>query len=243
MSDDLYPNTIRGLTWTVTRSPEFKTIVQTSPSFHETTIIQATNPRWNWELKYDYLKDNIADLVTGLVYTDFETLLTFFLNHWGQGTNFLFNDIVTPAYYVGPAKIGAAPNLDAQLQVFLNTVDSKYYSPLQIKHGGLWYEDVDYLNGAIAVYGNGTVINASSYTIGGPGLAIPGYSFAGMYVKFNYGYTPATPITAQFSYCWRVRFDSDRQDFEKFMNMLWTAGERGGAAIKFRSARAYVAGI
>lgn len=242
MSDDLYPNTVRGLTWTMVRTPEFNTIVQTAPSFHETTIVQAVNPRWHWELKYDFLKDNAADLVSGLSYTDFETMRAFFLSHYGQGINFLFNDTKTPDYAVGPALIGASPNLNAQLQVVYNTDDSKYYAPLQIKRGGVYYEDVDYLNGSIAVYGNGTVISGTNYTTGGPGLAIPGYSFAGMYLKFNSAYTPSAPVTAAFAYYWRVRFESDRQEFEKFMHMLWTAGDRGGAAIKFRSARAYAAG-
>ena len=91
-------------------------------------------------------------------------------------------------------------------------------------------------------YKNGTVISGTNYTTGGPGLAIPGYSFAGMYLKFNSAYTPSAPVTAAFAYYWRVRFESDRQEFEKFMHMLWTAGDRGGAAIKFRSARAYAAG-
>jgi hypothetical protein len=239
MSNDVYPGTIRGLTWSVSRSPEFNTIVQTSPSFHDTTIIQALNPRWHWELKYDYLKDNIADLVAGLSYTDFMTLLSFILKHYGQGDDFLFNDNQTPDYYVGPAKIDTTPNLDAQLQVVYDTDGGYYYSPIQVKRGGLWYEDIDYLNGAIVVYENGTL--ATAYTTAGPGLAIPGYSFAGMYVKWNGGHTPTTPVTAQFSYYWRVRLESDRQDFEKFMNMLWAAGDRGGASIKFKSARAYVA--
>jgi hypothetical protein len=240
MSNDLYPNTIRGLRWTLVRTPEFSTIVQTSPSFHETTIIQATNPRWHWELKYNYLKDNVADLVAGLSYTDFATLRAFFLKHYGQGDNFLFNDLVTPDYSVGPALITAAPNLDAQLQVMYNTADGYYYSPLQVKRGGTYYEDIDYVNGAISVYENGT----SSIYAGsplGPGLAIPGFSFAGMYLKWSAAHTPVAPVTAQFSYYWRVRFSSDQQEFEKFMHMLWAAGDRGGASIKFRSARAYAA--
>ena len=238
MSNDIYPNTIRGIGWSVLRTPEFNTIVQTSPSFQETTIIQANNPRWHWELKYNYLKDNTADLVSGLYYTDFQTLLAFFLSHYGQGINFLFNDTQTPDYYVGPALIGVAPNLNAQLQVIYNTADSYYYSPLQVKRGGVWYEDIDYLNGAIAAYGNGTLINSANYSVLGPGLGIPGYSFAGMYVKWTS--LPAVPVTAQFNFCWRVRFDSDQQEFEKFLNMLWAAGgSTGGASIKFRSARAY----
>ncbi|MHB8303360.1 MAG: DUF2460 domain-containing protein [Acidobacteriaceae bacterium] len=37
-------------------------------------------------------------------------------------------------------------------------------------------------------------------------------------------FSPATPITAQFNFYFRVRFESDQQEFENFMNELWTIG-------------------
>lgn len=238
MSNEIYPNAVRGLTWTVTRSPEFSTIVQSSPSLHETTIIQASNPRWHWELDYDYLKDNASDLAPGLTYTDFQTLLAFFLKHYGQGDSFLFSDTQTPDYHIGPAMIAGSPNLEAQLPLVQSSLSGNWYSPLQVKRaGGAFWEDIDYLNGSINVYANGVFKSAAYYSIGGPGLAIPGASYAGMYIAWAGEQTP--PITAQFDYCWRVRFESDRQDFEKFLSMLWSAGGRGGASIKLKSARAY----
>lgn len=245
MSDDLFPNAVRGLTWTIARTPEFNTIVQTSPSFVETAIIQAQNPRRRWELKYDYIKD--YDVQSALTpYTDFATLEAFFLSHYGQGVNFLFQDIWTPDYYQYPAlSAPATPNLACQLQLVQDANTSIWYSPVQLKRGGTWYEDVDWVNTtdrSLYLYDNGVSVpigppSGSNAQLLGPGLAISGYSFAGMYFKWHY--TPTGPITAQFHYNWRVKFDEDQQSFEKFMNALWTAGDRGGASIKLRSARAY----
>lgn len=251
MSNDLYPNAVRGITWTVARTPEFNTIVQVSPSFMETSIIQAQNPRRHWELKYDYLKDRATDIPAGLTYTDFQTLEAFFLTHYGQGDSFLFDDVKTPDDNVGPALVAAAPNLAASLRLIQDPISGTWYSPIQIYRGGTWWEDIDYVDftRGMSVYANGvskTVTNTSSggydCNLKGPGLAISGNSFAGMYLQWTGTPAPIGPITASFYYYWRVKFDSDQQAFEKFMNSLWTAGDRGGASIKLRSTRSYVAG-
>jgi hypothetical protein len=202
-------------------------------------------PRWHYELRYNYLKDSATDLVVGLSYSDYKTLMAFFLKHLGAGDTWLFNDVFTPDYYIGPAKIGSTPNQNARLQLLLNTEDSLYYSPIQRSMGGygVWMEDVLDLNGTLAVYANGTLQTvgaAQQYVIEGPGLAIPGYSFTGKYIKWHAAYTPASPITVQGNFYWRCRFEEDRMDFEKFMYELWAAGgDPGGSPVKFLTTREY----
>jgi hypothetical protein len=39
---------------------------------------------------------------------------------------------------------------------------------------------------------------------------------------------PAAPVTAQFNFYFRVRFESDSQDMEKFSNQFWTIGGSEG---------------
>lgn len=118
-----------------------------------------------------------------------------------------------------------------------------YYSPLQRTRSGLFYEDVTDLNisgtggSALTVYANGTV--TSNYTVEGPGLALPGSSYMGMYLKWNA--MPAAPITAQFNFYFRVRFQSDARDMEKFSNNFWTIGgseaRSGSGMVKLQTAR------
>ena len=52
---------------------------------------------------------------------------------------------------------------------------------------------------------------------------------------------PASPVTAQFNFYFRVRFESDSQDMEKFSNHFWTIGgsegKNGTGYIKLCSSR------
>ncbi len=238
MSLSVYPGTIRGLTYNVMKTPEFSTLVQMAASNVSTRIVQSQNPIWHWELIYNYIYDAIGTIGVGLSYTDFRILLGFYLSQQGQFGEFLFDDPTDD--YVGPAMLpgGDGPNLQAQLQVVTDGVT--YYSPIQRNFGGLFYEDVTDLDvGGIAVYANGLFIPAfGNYTLLGPGLAIPGASFSGLYLRWVA--PPATPVTAQFNFLFRVRFESDKVQFEQFMNDLWTLGgtyASGSSALQIVSSR------
>jgi hypothetical protein len=103
MSNDIYP-TLRGLGYSVVKTPEFKTLVQAAQNEYETTIPQMRNPIWSAELIYDFLFDDPTRSTPGLVpYTDLTTLMGFFAAHSGQGSNFLFVD--PDDNYVGPGVV------------------------------------------------------------------------------------------------------------------------------------------
>jgi hypothetical protein len=52
---------------------------------------------------------------------------------------------------------------------------------------------------------------------------------------------PVAPVTAQFNFFFRARFESDSQDMEKFSNRFWTIGgsesQKGSGQIKLIQAR------
>lgn len=131
-----------------------------------------------------------------------------------------------------------------------------WYSPLQRTIGdpavGQFQEDITDLNpqdfSGLVVKANGvTQAQATSnlcgaggnFEIHGPGLAIPGYSFMGLYLKWCAA--PTAPITASFQWYFRVRFEQDKTDFERFLYRLWTIGgenmKRGGNVVKLVTAR------
>lgn len=125
-----------------------------------------------------------------------------------------------------------------------------WYSPLQRTVGdpsvAQFQEDITDLNpqdySGLVVKANGVTQTAgTNFNVAGPGLAIPGYSFMGLYLQWLGGSAPATPITATFQWYFRVRFAQDKTDFEKFLYRLWTIGgtnqQRGGGIVKLRSAR------
>ena len=126
----------------------------------------------------------------------------------------------------------AVPNLFTQLPLVEDTSTGLYYSPVQRNLGG-FLEDITDLEASPSpvFYANGAT--AGYYTLSTtPGLAIPGYSYMGQYLSWTAGHTPTEPITAAFKYQFRVRFETDAIDFEKFVSDLWTVGGsegKGGA--------------
>jgi Conserved hypothetical protein 2217 (DUF2460) len=238
MSNAVFPGAIRGLDIAVTKSAEFETIVQSAPSFSETRIAQAQNPRWHWQLTYNYLKDDWDDLSVYVPYTDYKTMQGFFLARQGQFDDFLYLD--PDDNFVGPALYGAVPNPLAQLQTVTDGVGN-YYSPIQRNFGGQFWEDITDIGG-ITVYANGALQTVGvNYNIFGPGLAIPGYSFGGKYIQWIASGSPALPVTAQFQFFFRVRFEEDTQDFERWLWQLWNIGgpnqKNGSGELKLITAR------
>jgi len=123
------------------------------------------------------------------------------------------------------------------------TVAPISYAPIQRNFGGQFLEDVTDLNQTVytlKVWANGVLLALTTdYTIEGPGLAIPGYSFEGLYLKFTG--TPTGPITALCQFYFRVCMESDRQDIEQFMQQLWTIGgassKNGSGMLQMMSSR------
>lgn len=376
MSNAVYP-VLRGLTFTVNKRPTFGTIVQGAPGGQETRVAQIHNPMWEWTLIYNYLLDDPANVSSGVSpYTDYSVLSGFYAARSGQFDDFLFTDPADQnngqTCYFGPAITGnglntpplasGTPNISgysnyapAKLQLVTDGAGN-WYTPLQVYRGGEFYEDVtDIVSGSLALYANGSLeTSGSAYSILGPGLAIPGYSFVGLYALWlpaalappavpvlssasggtlaaatyyvtityvsalgettvsqeaviavaadnllvvdspaamtgatgwnvyvsstegaetkqnsaaltignnwteptgglisgsnppasnNTGGKPSTPITAQFTYYYRVRFASDQQDFEWFMDQLWTIGgkdaKQGAGYLKLKTSRPY----
>lgn len=229
MSLSIFPS-LPGLTLTVLKTPGFDTLVESAPNGYESRLPQMSNPIWSYQLIFDFLHDFFwGDFTT---VSELRTLMGFFNQMYGQAGAFLFTD--PDDYYVGPALVDAEPNAPlAQLQV-VNDGAGNYYSPIQRTLNGVAFEDITDLNGSIAVYADGTLATVGSgdgeYEVLGPGLAIPGFSCMGMYLKW--GSSPATPVTAEFSYYFRLRFAKDNQDFEKFLSEgttgQWVAGQGGG---------------
>jgi len=185
------------------------------------------------------LKNNPLDIAAGLTYTDYQTLLGFYLARQGQFDDFLLDDPDDDS--VGPGLIAGVPNPAAELQLIQDSVTGIWYSPVQRNVAGQFFEDITDLNGGIQVWANAVLQTGGgvNFTLLGPGLAITGSSFYGMYLQW--AAMPTGPISATFNFYFRVRFETDQQDFEKFMGQLWTIGGQGGkngsGTLKMRTSR------
>lgn len=238
MSNAIYPSDVRGLKFNVTKTPKFNTLVQTAPNKFETRILQSQNPVWNWTLLYDYLYASSNgqynnELLAGRDYPDYQLLQGFFLGRQGMYDDFLFLDPDDNS--VGPGLVDGLPNPLAELQ--LVTDGTTFFSPLQRNFGGQFLEDItDLVPDTLTVYANGVELEEDvDYFVRGPGFAVPGASFIGMYLEF--ANQPDEPVTAEFQFYFRVTFASDEQEFEKFLQDLWTIGGHGGGSLELKTAR------
>jgi hypothetical protein len=224
--------TLPGLTFTVVKTPKWSTLVESAPNDYEVRLPQTTNPCWEWLLMFDFLHDFFWGGFTAV--SELRTLMGFFNAQQGQAASFLLTD--PDDCNVGPALVGGAPNIPLAQLALVNDGAGNYYSPIQRTLDGVSYEDITDLNGGIVVYANGSLCSVGSgageYEVLGPGLAIPGNAYMGLYLKWGSGTQPTGPITAQFDFYFRVRFTEDNQDFEKFLNVgaagKWVAGQGGG---------------
>ena len=87
MSDAIFP-TLPGLTFSVTRRPEFKTVVNIAASGRESRIAQWSSPLWHYELIYSVLRDGAV--IPAL--PELQALQGFYLARQGRFDTFLFLD-------------------------------------------------------------------------------------------------------------------------------------------------------
>lgn len=80
----VYPD-LPGLTWSATRTPIWRTLIQESESGREVRAALWSRPRWKWALVYDWLPSDEAT-------QDLQALLGFFLQRRGAFESFLFLD-------------------------------------------------------------------------------------------------------------------------------------------------------
>lgn len=198
MSNALYPD-LPGLTFSVKRSPEFKTIQTQAVSGKESRIALASAPLWHYELVYEFLRADAA-------YAELQSLLGFYLQRQGCFDSFLFRDPDDGAV-VGQ---GLGQGDGATTTFAVVRALGGFVEPVIVDVGRPVRWTVDGV-AAPVTYDDATAPST---------LAFAAAPAAGAVIK------------GDFSYLFRLRFDEDQVDFEKFMAGLWEA-----KSIKLVSAR------
>nr|DAJ16639.1 MAG TPA: minor tail protein [Myoviridae sp. ctict13] len=83
MADAMFPE-LRGLSWDITKTPEFFTLSKISPSGVDITASLAAYPRWHFSLSYECLRAGAEG--------ELEKLIGFFLACRGNASDFLYRD-------------------------------------------------------------------------------------------------------------------------------------------------------
>lgn len=206
MSYPVFPR-VRGLTWEITRSPSWDSLVQRMSSGMEFRLNYWQYPLWKWEISYNYLKDNPADLPPGYSSTDLSVLQGFFNSMAGQYNVFLFDD------YEAGDTAGSGPWDSVTNQAIATGDGATLIFPLLRTTGG-FTEAIQapyssppptvYLNGVAQTYGTNFAIDEFGNIVfaSAPGAGVN--------------------ITASFAYYWPCRFSEDEEDFETQLYQLWT---------------------
>lgn len=195
MSTQVLPNFI-GLGFDVVRTPIWSTAVQTNISGKETRIALQSSPRYQWELKYNFLRQGTFQ--AGAL-TEFSQFLGFINTMQGSWDSFLFND-VDDNTAVNQA-IGIGDGATAAFQL--------------VRTFGNYVENILAPNAVTSVLLNGVVQATNSYSFTQWGSTTPGI------LTFVNPPAKNAVITANFTFYWPVRFLDDSMPFNKSMSTVW----------------------
>jgi hypothetical protein len=215
MSNAIFP-TLPGLDWGMTLGERFDTIIYPAAApGYETRISKGPDPTFAIKLQYEFLRNNLS-------IDELSTFRSFFRARKGAYDSFLLDVNSLTRNPADSSIIGQAL-----------TVDGNNYAPLVRNVAGN-LETIYEINTITNVKGNGSVItqdvpNAvpasgkwsrwdSSFLRTYAGTSYPG-------VVIQFGSTPAAPVTTDFSWYYRVRFEKDNADFDAFMFELFELQE------------------
>jgi uncharacterized protein (TIGR02217 family) len=195
MSNAVFP-VVRGLGWSLVKRPTFSTMSAMSQSNKEVRALNAQNPKWEFELTWNYLKDYDINAPENNPYTDFATILGFYLQRQGHFDSFLFDD----------------PDDNTVVGQLIGTGDGTATKFQLSRNFGGFNEAIQAVRGTPVIRVNGVVkVVTTDFVVGSTGI-----------VTFLSGApAPAARVEADFSYYFRVTFKDDSLDFENFMNKLW----------------------
>ncbi len=184
MSNLLFPK-IRGLSWSVKKTPTFSTEIQESVAGREVRVQNFQNPIWEFTLSFEYLL-NDPRVRDENQQTPLETLVGFFLARGGQFDDFLLNE----------------SDLTGRLE------DSAYSGqPIGVGDGGSKsFQLVRNMGGFLEAVQNPMNQTATVYVGGVAKVQGTDYSIANGLVTFVNAPAPGIAITADFIMLHRVRF-------------------------------------
>ena len=214
MGNAIFPAIAGGLSWTVSKTPTHKTLIQESTAAgYDTRVLLAPDPIWKLKLEYVILYGDQRNTI--------KQLESFFNLRHGNYDSFR----------VSLANL-TKNNNDSTVTGQLLVPDASGYAPLAVASqvgGEIYSENIYELNGTPQLYMAGgsppgppiLLVPGTDYNIIGPGVALPGVTYPGLVAQIIK--TIAGPITANFSWYYRMRFEQSEQELEQFLYLLWRA--------------------
>lgn len=203
MSSYLFPYTLPGIQFDYTRKYVWNTEPQRAVSFKESTLKLAQYPIVEYEYSFEFLKDSNTP-------ADLSALVGLINAVGGRYDTFLHTD---PDFNTASAQAFGTVTSGVTTYQLLATY--------QNSGGPGAPELIQNLNGTPTLYSNGTLISASTYSIGATGI-----------VTFSTLPTVGNTLTWSGNFYYRCRFDEDEYDFKKFMKGLWSVDKISFHSVK-----------
>lgn len=84
MSIQILPNSLAGITFEGTKTPVFSSVVKTSRNGKEQRRANWPFPKWEFKLKYEFIREAVN--------SEFQTLVGFVMSQLGQANTFYYHD-------------------------------------------------------------------------------------------------------------------------------------------------------
>ncbi len=201
---DIFPSLV-GITWDVMKAPRFNSLIAQAVSGRENRVALMSYPKWEFELRYDILRDTPNVSSPASPFDELKKLVGFFLRQLGSQAAFLYSDPTDSL--VTDMAFGTGDGATTIFQLV------RSYGA-----GGFTFvEPVQNLNGAVTnIKDNGGIVSGANYSVGATGL-----------VTFTTPPVSGHSLTWTGNYYYRVRFMDDREEFREFMQNFWELKKLG----------------
>jgi hypothetical protein len=206
-----YPRNLPGLAYSKIRRPKHNVSVQAHQSGGEVRMSYWSEPLWEWDLAYELLRDGFRN---GHAYDELKQIEGCFLATTGSLTGLSFYD----------------DDDHTAVRTLVGTTDGATTAFTLLRYRGTQKEGQNYL-GTETI---GFLDLTRPFNLYIDGALVPvdvsdstyGYTLSTatpkkQQVVFNAAPPAGHVITCDMSWLYYVRFQSDSNDFEKFMHQLW----------------------
>lgn len=181
-----------GLTFPVNKTPQWKTDFQRSFSGKVTTLARYSYPIYKWELAYEVLRADAANL-------EFQTLLAFYNRVNARANPWLFTD--PDDRQVTAQEFGTGDGATTEFQLLRAITGSGANVWLDPVFGPLTW----------TIYDNGVALSSpADYSVSATGL-----------VTFTAAPAAGHALTWTGTYAWVCRFGEDSATFAQFAHNFW----------------------
>lgn len=212
---------IQGLEWTMKKTPHFSTLIETSASGLEARQAEMLLTRREWSLSYATLQQTLQQDLRGnqlsVTQHAVDALEGFYIGQLGPLTSFFFRDQFFNTVIQGFIATGDGTTTSFQAQRFMVAGSAEAGSGSSVPEPVFCFDQRG--SYSYGPYTRGAGLSPQAYVSGSPVSAMFNPE-TGVITLASASGTSGHPITATFSYGFRVRFSEDSIDFDNVFSYL-----------------------